>query len=136
MEMTMEKLVEKLNNAAKEYYSGRESGMSDKEYDRLYDELLLMESETGKVLPNSPTRNVGYEVVSELAKKKHEQPALSLDKTKDREALAEWLDDKEGCLSWKCDGLTIVLTYDVPNHFFPYQEAELQTAVTRGNGNG
>ena len=59
MEMTMEKLVEKLNNAAKEYYSGRESGMSDKEYDRLYDELLLMESETGKVLPNSPTRNVG-----------------------------------------------------------------------------
>lgn len=134
MEMTMEKLVEKLNNAAKEYYSGRESGMSDKEYDRLYDELLLMESETGKVLPNSPTRNVGYEVVSELAKKNHEQPALSLDKTKDREALAEWLGDKEGCLSWKCDGLTIVLTYDVPNHFFPYQEAELQTAVTRGNG--
>ena len=134
METKMKELVEILNNAAEAYYSGHESSMTDKEYDELYDELLLMEARTGIVLPESPTQKVGYEVISSLKKVKHEYPALSLDKTKDREYLRSWLGDQDGVLSWKCDGLTVVLTYDVPDHFLPYQKARLVSAVTRGDG--
>lgn len=134
METKMKELVETLNNAAADYYSGHESSMTDKEYDELYDELLLLEARTGIVLPDSPTQKVGYEVISSLKKVKHEYPALSLDKTKDREYLRSWLGDQDGVLSWKCDGLTVVLTYDVPDHFLPYQKARLVSAVTRGDG--
>lgn len=121
----MENLVKKLNEAAKAYYSGHESTMSDKEYDELYAELQRMEQETGVVLPDSPTHRVGYEVVSELLKVKHEYPALSLDKTKDREELKKWLGEHIGILSWKLDGLTAVATYD---------NGSLVSLVTRGNG--
>lgn len=121
----MENLVKKLNEAAKAYYSGHESIMSDKEYDELYAELQRMEQETGVVLPDSPTHRVGYEVVSELLKVKHEYPALSLDKTKDREELKKWLGEHIGILSWKLDGLTAVATYD---------NGKLVSLVTRGNG--
>ena len=134
METKMKDLVSTLNMAAKEYYSGHESSMTDKEYDELYDELLLMEARTGIVLPDSPTQKVGYEAVSSLKKTRHEYPALSLDKTKDREYLRSWLGDQYGMLSWKCDGLTVVLTYDVPDHLLPYQKARLVSAVTRGDG--
>ena len=99
--------------------------MSNYEYDALYDELGMLEKETGYILSNSPTVNVGYEVLSELPKERHESPMLSLDKTKSPEALAEWLGSQKGLLSWKLDGLTIVLTYD---------NGQLQKAVTRGNG--
>ncbi len=99
--------------------------MSNYEYDKLYDELQALEQETGMVLTGSPTVSVGYEAVDELPKEAHESPMLSLDKTKEREALRDWLEDKEGLLSWKLDGLTIVLTY---------QNGELTKAVTRGNG--
>lgn len=121
----MENLVKKLHEAAKAYYSGHESAMSDKEYDELYAELQRMEQETGIILPDSPTRQVGYEVVSELLKVKHEYPALSLDKTKDREELKKWLGEHIGILSWKLDGLTAVATYD---------NGKLVSLVTRGNG--
>lgn len=121
----MENLVKKLAKAAKAYYSGHESTMSDKEYDELYAELQRMEQETGIILPDSPTRRVGYEVVSELLKVKHEYPALSLDKTKDREELKKWLGEHIGILSWKLDGLTAVATYD---------NGKLVSLVTRGNG--
>ena len=99
--------------------------MSNREYDRLYDELVRLEEETGIVLSSSPTVNVGYEVVSSLPKKQHPSPMLSLDKTKDPAALAAWLGDQEGLLSWKLDGLTIVLTYT---------DGQLSDAVTRGDG--
>ena len=99
--------------------------MSNYEYDALYDELGMLEKETGYILSNSPTVNVGYEVLSELPKERHESPMLSLDKTKSPEALAEWLGSQKGLLSWKLDGLIIVLTYD---------NGQLQKAVTRGNG--
>ena len=99
--------------------------MSNFEYDRLYDELLELERETGTVFGNSPTQNVGYEVVSSLPKERHESPMLSLNKTKSVEELKEWLGEQSGLLSWKMDGLTIVLTYE---------EGKLVKAVTRGNG--
>ena len=86
--------------------------MSNLEYDRLYDELRQLEEETGTVLSESPTLHVGYEVIEELPKEAHEEPMLSLDKTKSREELRDWLNGKEGLLSWKLDGLTIVLTYE------------------------
>ncbi len=121
----MKNLVRKLNEAAKAYYSGHESIMSDKEYDALYDELLKMEKETGIVLPDSPTQRVGFRVVSELKKITHEYSALSLDKTKDREELKKWLGAQIGVLSWKLDGLTAVATYD---------NGHLIRLVTRGNG--
>ena len=95
------------------------------EYDRLYDELLELEKETGTVLAGSPTQKVGYEVLSELPKEAHEAPMLSLDKTKEVPVLQEWLGSQKGLLSWKLDGLTIVLTYE---------GGELVKAVTRGNG--
>ncbi len=114
-----------LNEAAKAYYQQDTEIMSNKEYDALYDELDALEKATGIVLSGSPTHKVGYEVISELPKEKHPSPMLSLDKTKDVEALAAWLSDKEGVLSWKMDGLTVVLTYE---------DGVLVKAVTRGNG--
>ena len=121
----MEKLVKKLNAAAKAYYSGRESVMSDKEYDALYEQLQKMEKETGVILPDSPTLRVGYEVVSSLKKVEHEYPTLSLDKTKEIKKLQEWIGYHEGVLSWKLDGLTAVATWD---------DGQLTSLVTRGNG--
>ena len=118
-------LVEQLNHAAAVYYQGRDEVMSNYEYDKQYDELQALEKETGIVLAGSPTQRVGYEVLSELPKEQHPSPMLSLDKTKDTEQLAAWLGEHPGLLSWKMDGLTIVLTY---------QEETLQKAVTRGNG--
>lgn len=121
----MKELVEKLREASKAYYAQDREIMSNFEYDNLYDELVALEQETGMVLTGSPTISVGYEAVDELPKEAHESPMLSLGKTKDRDELRSWLGDKEGLLSWKLDGLTIVLTY---------QNGELQKAVTRGNG--
>lgn len=114
-----------LNKAARAYYQGTDEIMGNLEYDRLYDELLALEKETKTVFSDSPTIHVGYEVLSELPKERHEQPMLSLDKTKDPEALRDWLGEHTGLLSWKLDGLTIVLTY---------RNGELFKAVTRGNG--
>ena len=121
----IKELVELLNRAGKAYYQESHEIMSNYEYDALYDELVALEKETGMVLANSPTINVGYEVLSELPKETHEKPMLSLDKTKEEEGLKNFLGDKEGLLSWKLDGLTIVLTYE---------DGKLVKAVTRGNG--
>lgn len=121
----MEEKIRILNEAAKAYYSEGREIMSNYEYDALYDELNDLERETGIILSGSPTQRVGYEVLSELPKETHPSRMLSLDKTKDRDYLAEWLGNQEGLLSWKLDGLTIVLTYE--NH-------KLSKAVTRGNG--
>lgn len=121
----IKELVSLLNKANKAYYQDAKEIMSNYEYDKLYDELIQLEKITGITLSNSPTVNVGYEVVSELPKEKHESPMLSLDKTKDRNELLKWLGDREGVLSWKLDGLTVVLTYE---------NGELVKAVTRGNG--
>ena len=114
-----------LKKASEAYYAKDESIMTDHEYDALYDELVRLEEETGVVLAGSPTQTVGYEAVDELPKEKHPSPMLSLGKTKSREELASWLGDHEGVLSWKLDGLTVVLTYE---------NGELTKAVTRGNG--
>ncbi len=111
--------------AARAYYEESREIMSNREYDQLYDELLELEKSTGIILAGSPTQKVGYEVLSELPKEAHETPMLSLDKTKEVEALQEWLGEQKGILSWKLDGLTIVLTYEGGN---------LVKAVTRGNG--
>ena len=121
----IKELIPILNEAAKAYYQESREIMSNLEYDALYDELTALEQETGIVYGNSPTIRVGYELLSELPKEAHESPMLSLDKTKDREALRDWLNGREGILSWKLDGLTIVLTY---------KEGKLFKAVTRGNG--
>lgn len=121
----MQELIKLLNNASEAYYARDEEIMSNYEYDALYDELVRLEEETGTVLSDSPTTKVGYEAVDDLPKETHEKPMLSLGKTKDREELRAWLQDKEGILSWKLDGLTIVLTY---------QNGELVKGVTRGNG--
>lgn len=114
-----------LNEASKAYYQENREIMSNIEYDKLYDELLELEKETGIVLSNSPTINVGYELLSSLPKERHEKPMLSLDKTKEVGVLKEWLGNQRGVLSWKLDGLTIVLTYN---------DGKLVKAVTRGNG--
>ena len=121
----MKELVSLLNQASRVYYAQDTEIMSNFEYDRLYDELVELEKETGVVIANSPTVHVGYEAVDELPKEKHEKPMLSLAKTKSREELRDWLDGREGLLSWKLDGLTIVLTYS---------GGQLVKAVTRGNG--
>ena len=121
----IKELVDILNKAAKSYYVDAVEIMPNIEYDKLYDELLELEKETNVVLSNSPTQNVGYEIAGELPKKAHESPMLSLDKTKSVEDLREWLGDNKALLSWKMDGLTIVLTY---------RDGELAEAVTRGNG--
>ncbi len=109
----MKELSKLLNEASRAYYALDAEIMSNREYDALYDELSELESRTGMVLAGSPTAKVGYEAVDELPKETHEAPMLSLGKTKEREELKSWLGDKEGLLSWKLDGLTVVLTYKV-----------------------
>lgn len=121
----MKEKIELLNRAAKAYYQENREIMSNYEYDRLYDELAELEKETGMVLSNSPSVRVGYELLTALPKERHERPMLSLDKTKDVEALKAWLGSQKGLLSWKLDGLTLVLTY---------RNGALDKAVTRGNG--
>ena len=121
----MQELIKILNEASKAYYAEDREIMSNFEYDRLYEELEGLEKETGIVLSGSPTVSVGYESVEELPKERHESPMLSLGKTKSREELKDWLQGKEAILSWKLDGLTVVLTY---------RNGALFKAVTRGNG--
>ena len=121
----MQELVELLNKAGKAYYQDAQEIMSNYEYDALYDELKGLEEELGTVMASSPTVNVGYEVLSELPKERHESPMLSLDKTKEVSRLKEFVGDQMAVISWKMDGLTIVLTY---------RDGELFKAVTRGNG--
>ena len=121
----MKEKIDILNRAGKAYYAQDEEIMTNLEYDMLYDELVELEKQSGIVLAGSPTQKVGYEVVSELPKERHPSRMLSLDKTKDRESLPGWLGDQKGLLSWKMDGLTVVLTY---------KDGKLAKAVTRGNG--
>ncbi len=121
----IKELIEILQAAGRAYYQESREIMSNFEYDKLYDELVMLEKETGIVFAGSPTQNVGYEVVSSLPKERHEKPMLSLSKTKSVDELTQWLGDQKGLLSWKMDGLTIVLTY---------QNGVLVKAVTRGNG--
>ena len=121
----MRELVELLNRARRSYEQENTEIMSNYEYDKLYDELQELEEKIGTRMANSPTVNVGYEVLSELPKERHERPMLSLDKTKDVERLKEFLGGQKALISWKLDGLTVVLTY---------QNGELVKAVTRGNG--
>ena len=121
----MTELVQILGDAGRAYYQESREIMSNYEYDRLYDELLELERELGITLAGSPTVNVGYEVLSELPKERHESPMLSLDKTKEVEELRKFVGEQKALMSWKLDGLTIVLTY---------REGKLYKAVTRGNG--
>ena len=121
----MKELIALLTEAGKAYYQEDREIMSNYEYDKLYDELVQLEKDTGITLAGSPTVEVGYEALDELPKEAHESPMLSLDKTKDREALRDFIGDQKALLSWKLDGLTIVLTY---------HNGTLQKAVTRGNG--
>ena len=121
----MQELVELLNKASRAYYQDAQEIMSNYEYDRLYDELQGLEKELEITFSNSPTVNVGYEVVSELPKERHESPMLSLDKTKEVEELKDFVGSQKVLMSWKMDGLTIVLTY---------RDGKLYKAVTRGNG--
>ena len=123
--LRIRELIDILNEASKAYYAEDHEIMSNFEYDKLYDELLALEEKTGTIYANSPSQQVGYEVVSELPKERHPSRMLSLDKTKEVDALVSWLGDKKGLLSWKMDGLTVVLTYE---------NGELSKAVTRGNG--
>ncbi|MEL7648982.1 MAG: NAD-dependent DNA ligase LigA [Sedimentibacter sp.] len=123
--LLMKEKIKLLNEASKAYYQENREIMSNFEYDKLYDELVQLENETGTVLSNSPTIHVGYELLSNLPKERHEKPMLSLDKTKDVSVLKDWIGNKEGVLSWKLDGLTIVMTYE---------GGKLTKAVTRGNG--
>ena len=121
----MQEKINVLNEASKAYYARGEEIMSNFEYDKIYDELVELEKQSGIILAGSPTQQVGYEILSELPKEVHPSRMLSLDKTKNRNELKEWLGDHQGILSWKLDGLTIVLTYD---------DGKLIKAVTRGNG--
>ncbi len=121
----MQNLIVLLNQASKAYYQESREIMSNFEYDRFYDMLVELEKETGITLSKSPTMEVGYEVLSDLPKETHPSRMLSLDKTKDRDQLVSWLGTQTGVLSWKLDGLTIVLTYE---------GGKLVKAVTRGNG--
>ncbi len=121
----IKELIEILSQANKAYYQDAKEIMTNFDYDRLYDELKQLEQETGVVMANSPTIHVGYEVVSQLPKEQHESPMLSLDKTKEVGTLAEFAGDRNCLLSWKLDGLTVVLTYE---------KGSLAKAVTRGNG--
>ena len=123
--LRMKELIKVLSQAGRAYYQEDREIMSNFEYDRLYDELTALEKETGVILSASPTQKVGHQVLSELPKEAHESPMLSLDKTKSADDLAAWLGDQEGLLSWKMDGLTIVVTYE---------GGQLVKAVTRGNG--
>ena len=121
----IEELVELLNQAGKAYYQEGKEIISNLEYDKAYDELVCLEEETGIVLSASPTQNVGYSVATALPKEEHASPMLSLDKTKSVETLQSFLGEQKGILSWKLDGLTVVMTYE---------KGELVKAVTRGNG--
>lgn len=121
----IKELTKLLDKAARVYEQEDREIMSNFEYDKLYDELKALEEETGFILAGSPTMHAGYEILSELPKERHDTPMLSLDKTKDVETLKEWLGSQEGLLSWKMDGLTVILTY---------QGGKLVKAVTRGNG--
>ena len=121
----IEELVELLNQAGKAYYEAGQEIISNLEYDKAYDELVRLEEETGIVLSASPTQNVGYSVATALPKEEHASPMLSLDKTKSVETLQSFLGEQKGILSWKLDGLTVVMTYE---------KGELIKAVTRGNG--
>ena len=121
----MKELIGKLNYASRMYYQNSSPIMTDYEYDKLYDELVLLESELNMTLSNSPTITIEPETISSLEQVEHISPMLSLSKTKDISDLESFLGDKEGLLSWKLDGLTIVLTYD---------NGELVSGVTRGNG--
>lgn len=121
----IKELVQLLNKANKDYYELAKPTLSDREYDQLYSELVSLEKETGVVLSGSPTQYAGYNVESKWDKITHEFPALSLDKTKDRNELVNWLGDHEGVLSWKCDGLTVIMSYD---------NGRLTTLSSRGNG--
>ena len=121
----MKELAALLRQAGKAYYQEAHEIMSNYEYDALYDELAALEKELGTVMANSPTVNVGYEVLSELPKERHESPMLSLDKTKEISKLKEFVGNQKTMISWKLDGLTIVLTY---------RDGKLYKAVTRGNG--
>lgn len=121
----IKELVQQLSEAGRTYYQEDREIMPNLEYDRLYDELAALEEETGFQMAGSPTLTVGHEVASSLPKEKHESPMLSLDKTKDSAALKEWLGNQEGLLTYKLDGLTVVLTY---------QQGELVKGITRGNG--
>jgi len=121
----IDELVVKLNEASKAYYDDAAEIMTNYEYDEMYDELLALEDETGYVRGDSPSRNVGYETKTALPKVTHDRKMLSLNKTKDRDELKAWLGEHEGLLSWKLDGLTVVLTYE---------GGRLSRAVTRGNG--
>ena len=124
-ENRIKELVTLLNEASKAYYAEDTEIMDNFTYDRLYDELEALEKETGIFMSDSPTRNVGYESVDDLPKMQHERPMLSLDKTKDVEVLRAFIGDNKTLLSWKMDGLTIVITY---------RDGELYQAVTRGDG--
>ena len=121
----IDSLIKTLNEASRAYYDEAQEIMTNFEYDALYDELQALEEETGYRPENSPSINVGYEVTSALPKERHATRMLSLDKTKDREQLRSWLGNHQGLLSWKLDGLTVVLTYE---------NGKLSKAVTRGNG--
>lgn len=121
----IKQLVKQLQEASRAYYAENREIISNFEYDRLYDELVELENKTGVILSNSPTVTVGYEAVEELPKERHESPMLSLGKTKDREELKNWLQGNPALLSWKLDGLTVVLTY---------YAGKLAKAITRGNG--
>ncbi len=125
MKKRIDELTEILNRASKAYYDDASEIMTNYEYDAMYDELLELEEKTGYVPAESPSQNVGYTVQSELPKERHAKRMLSLDKTKDREELRNWLDGHDALLSWKLDGLTVVLTYE---------NGKLEKAVTRGNG--
>ena len=121
----MKELIEILNNASRLYYQYSTPIMTDFEYDKLYDELEKLEKETNTVLSNSPTQNVEPEAIDSLVKVEHPAPMLSLSKTKSISELASFLGNQEGLISWKLDGLTIVLTY---------KDGKLSSGVTRGNG--
>ena len=121
----LQELTELLNRARRAYEQEDREIMSNYDYDQLYNELEGLEQELGITLASSPTIHVGYEVLSDLPKKRHERPMLSLDKTKEVARLKEFLGEQKAVISWKLDGLTIVLTY---------RDGELQKAVTRGNG--
>lgn len=125
MKKRIDELTKILTDASRAYYDDASEIMTNYEYDALYDELLELEEKTGYIPADSPSQNVGYTVQSELPKERHAKRMLSLDKTKDRDALRAWLGEQEGLLSWKLDGLTVVLTYE---------NGLLQKAVTRGNG--
>ena len=121
----MQQRIDVLNEASRAYYKENREVMTNFEYDKLYDELEELEKTSGIILVGSPTQNVGYKVANDLPKEKHPQKMLSLDKTKEVDELMAWLGDRSGMLSWKLDGLTVVLTF---------KEGKLSKAVTRGNG--